>query len=160
MEAVSAGKGDRVDQRAIEDRIEIGELLARYERGVDSKDWDLWRSVFTPDAYVDCSSAGAAAGSRDEVAACLARRLSQTPMTQHLINNVEIEFDGDRAKVRALVFNPMHLPGIQELSFCGTRYHHDLVRMPEGWKSERLRRREPLVRESSPTLTCTTRRRG
>jgi Aldehyde dehydrogenase family len=33
-----------------------------------TKDWELYRSVFTADAYIDYSSAGAAAGSRDEVA--------------------------------------------------------------------------------------------
>jgi 3-phenylpropionate/cinnamic acid dioxygenase small subunit len=127
-----------VDLQALEDKIEIGELLARYARGVDSKDWDLWRSVFTPDAYVDYSSAGAAAGPRDDVAAWLAQSLSNMPMTQHIITNVEIDLDGDRAKVRALFYNPMQLPGMVELSFCGGRYHHDLVRTPEGWRSERL----------------------
>jgi len=138
MEAVSAGKGDRVDQRALEDKIEIGELLARYARGVDSQDWDLWRSVFIPDAYIDYSSAGAAAGPRDEVAAWLAQSMSSIPMTQHVITNVEVDLDGDRASVRALFYNPMQLPGMEALSFCGGRYHHDLVRTPEGWKSERL----------------------
>jgi 3-phenylpropionate/cinnamic acid dioxygenase small subunit len=73
MEAVSAGKGDRVDQQAIEDKIEIGELLVGYARGVDSKDWDQWRLVFAPDACADYSSAGSAADSRDEVAAWLAQ---------------------------------------------------------------------------------------
>ena len=33
-----------------------------------TKDWELYRSVFIADAYIDYSSAGAAAGSRDEVA--------------------------------------------------------------------------------------------
>ena len=127
-----------MDQRALEDKIEIGELLARYARGVDSQDWDLWRSVFIPDAYIDYSSAGAAAGPRDEVAAWLAESMSSIPMTQHVITNVEVDLDGDRASVRALFYNPMQLPGMEALSFCGGRYHHDLVRTPEGWKSERL----------------------
>lgn len=127
-----------MDLQAVHDKIEIQELLARYARGVDSKDWELWKSVFTPDATVDYSSAGAAVGSRDEVAAWLEQGLSVVPMTQHFISNIEIDLDGDRAKVRAMFYNPMQLPGMADLSYCGGYYHHDVVRTPEGWKSERL----------------------
>jgi 3-phenylpropionate/cinnamic acid dioxygenase small subunit len=127
-----------VDLQALHDKIEIQELLARYARGVDSKDWELWKSVFTPDATVDYSSAGAAVGSRDEVAAWLEQGLSVVPMTQHFISNVEVDLDGDRAKVRAMFYNPMQLPGMADLSYCGGYYHHDVVRTPGGWKSERL----------------------
>jgi hypothetical protein len=49
------------------DELAIAALLYRYARAVDTKDWELYRSVFTDDAYIDYSSAGAAAGSRDEV---------------------------------------------------------------------------------------------
>jgi hypothetical protein len=122
----------------VHDKLEIQELLARYARGVDSKDWELYKSVFTPDAFIDYSSAGAIAGLRDDVAAWLERGLATIPMTQHFITNVEIDLDGDRAKVRAMFYNPMQLPGMAELSSCGGYYHHDLVRTPEGWKSERL----------------------
>ena len=66
-----------MDLQALHDKIEIQELLARYARGVDSKDWELWKSVFTPDATVDYSSAGAAVGSRDEVAAWLEQGLER-----------------------------------------------------------------------------------
>ena len=37
-------------------------LLYRYARAVDTKDWDLYRSVFTDDAHIDYSSAGAVVG--------------------------------------------------------------------------------------------------
>jgi len=127
-----------VDLQALHDKMEIHELLARYARGVDSKDWELWKSVFTPNAFIDYSSADAVAGSRDEVAAWLEQGFKTIPMAQHFITNVEVNLDGDRAKVRAMFYNPMQLPGIAELSYCGGYYHHDLVRTPEGWKSERL----------------------
>jgi 3-phenylpropionate/cinnamic acid dioxygenase small subunit len=127
-----------MDLQALSDKLEIQELLARYARGVDSKDWELWKSVFTPDAHLDYSSAGAAVGPRDEVAAWLEQGLSVVPMTQHFISNIEVDLDGDRAKVRAMFYNPMQLPGMAEQSYCGGYYHHDLVRTPDGWKSERL----------------------
>jgi hypothetical protein len=127
-----------MDLQELHDKIEIYELLARYARGVDSKDWELYKSVFTPDAFIDYSSAGAAAGPRDEVAAFLEEVFETIAMAQHYVTNVEIDLDGDRAKVRAMFFNPMQLPGMAEQSSCGGYYHHDLVRTPEGWKSERL----------------------
>jgi 3-phenylpropionate/cinnamic acid dioxygenase small subunit len=127
-----------MDLQAVSDKLDIQELLARYARGVDRRDWELWRSVFTPDAVVDYSSAGATVGRRDEVAAWLEAGLGSVPMTQHFISNIEIDLDGDRAKARAMFYNPMLLPGMDDQSYCGGYYHHDLVRTPDGWRSERL----------------------
>ena len=127
-----------MDLQALSDRLEIQELLARYARAVDTKDWDLWKSVFTADAHVDYASAGGTVGERDEVAAWLEAALAPFPMTQHYITNVEVELDGDRADVRAMFYNPMQFPGATELSYCGGSYRHDMVRTADGWRSERL----------------------
>jgi 3-phenylpropionate/cinnamic acid dioxygenase small subunit len=124
--------------QATADKIEIGELLARYARAVDSRDWELWKSVFTPDAHIDYSSAGAAVGLRDEVADWLEKGLAAVPMTQHFISNVEIDLNGDTARVRAMFYNPMLLPGMSDLSYCGGNYRHDMTRTPSGWRSTRL----------------------
>jgi hypothetical protein len=121
------------------DELAIAALLYRYARAVDTKDWELYRSVFTDDAYIDYSSAGAAAGSRDEVADWLSQGFTAIPMSMHYITNIETEIDGDTAKVRAVFYNPMHLPGMAELSYCGGYYHHELVRTPDGWRSRHLR---------------------
>ena len=127
-----------MDIQAVQDKLEIHEQLARYARGVDTRDWDLWKSVFTSDALVDYSSVGGLVGSPDEVATWLERGLKIVPMTQHLISNIEVDLDADKAKVRAMFYNPLQLPGMADMSFCGGYYHHDFVRTDEGWKSERL----------------------
>ena len=126
------------DVQAVHDKIEITELLYRYARACDTKDWPLLTSVFTADAHLDYTSARCPAGSRDEMVGWLEQALSAVPMTQHFITNVEIDLAGDRAKVRAMFYNPMHLPGMAEMSYCGGNYHHDVVRTLDGWKSERL----------------------
>jgi 3-phenylpropionate/cinnamic acid dioxygenase small subunit len=127
-----------VNAQAASDKLEITELLYRYARGVDTKDWEALRSVFASDAILDYTSVDGPAASRDEVVAWLEQSLMPVPMTQHFITNVEIELDGDRATVRAMFYNPMQLPGMTGLTSCGGNYHHDVVRTPDGWKSVRL----------------------
>lgn len=123
-----------------DDRLEISALLYRYARGVDSKDWELYRSVFTDDAVIDYTSAGAICGTRDEVADWLAAGFTAIPMSMHYITNIEIlEYSGDSALVRAMFYNPMQLPGMAEQSACGGYYHHELVRTADGWRSRNLR---------------------
>jgi 3-phenylpropionate/cinnamic acid dioxygenase small subunit len=122
----------------VTDKLEIRELLFRYARGVDTQDWALLTSVFTPDAQLDYTSVDGPAGSRDEVVAWLAQALTPVPMTQHFVTNIEIDLQGDRASVRAMFYNPMQLPGIDGLAYSGGNYHHQVVRTPEGWRSERL----------------------
>jgi hypothetical protein len=124
--------------RALADRLAIHELLARYARGVDQKDWTLYRSVFTADAIIDYSSAGPPPGTVDEVVAFLEAGFAAIPWTQHYITNVEIELDGDTATVLAAFYNPMQLPGMDQPSSCGGYYRHQLVRTPDGWRSRHL----------------------
>lgn len=122
------------------DELLIQALLYRYARAVDTKDWELYRSVFTEDAQIDYSSAGAIVGTRDDVVDWFAANFGVIPWSMHYITNVEIlENDGDNATVRAMFYNPMQLPGMTETSACGGYYHHELVRTPDGWRSRGLR---------------------
>jgi hypothetical protein len=45
-----------------------------------------------------------------------------------------------------MFYNPMQLPGMSDLSYCGGYYHHELVRTPDGWRSRQLRE-ERVVRQ-------------
>jgi hypothetical protein len=126
-------------QQTIQDKIEIQELLYRYARACDSKDWLLMTSIFTDDAQLDyTANPGCPAGGRDEMVRWLEESMGQVPWSQHFITNIEIDLDGDRAKVCSMLYNPMQLPGMAEVSFCGGRYYLEVVRTPEGWKSQRL----------------------
>ena len=123
----------------VRDETEIAALLYRYARAVDTKDWELYRSVFTEDATIDYSSNGIPAGSRDDIAAFLEQAFATIPMSMHYITNVEADVDGDGATVRAMFYNPTQLPGFSELSFFGGYYFHDLVRTSDGWRSRHVR---------------------
>lgn len=131
-----------MDLQDLSDRIEIADLLTRYADAVDRRDWDRYRSVFTPDARIDYTSVGGVAGSVDEVCNWLAEALVMFESTQHMISNIEVELDGDTAAVTAMVINPMKLPDGTvhgTVWTTGGWYHHKLVRTPDGWRSRHLR---------------------
>jgi hypothetical protein len=127
----------------VSDETEIARLLYVYARAVDTKDWELYRSVFTDDAFIDYSSATNVVGTRDEVVDWFVANFGAIPWTMHYITNIETDIetntDGDTAIVRAMFYNPMQLPGMAEMSSCGGYYHHELVRTPGGWRSRYLR---------------------
>ena len=77
--------------------------------------------------------------SREQVADWLAQGFAAIPMSMHYITNIESQIDGDTAQVCAMFYNPMQLPGMTELSYCGGYYYHELVRIDDGWRSRNLR---------------------
>ena len=123
----------------LSDRLEINELLTRYARAVDRKDWDLFRRVFTDDAELDYTSAGGISGDLDTQVAWLTEALAQFPATQHMVANVGITFtDADHATVEAMFHNPMIMPD-KSAWVTGGWYHHEVARTTDGWRSAKLR---------------------
>lgn len=126
-----------MELRTLIDRAEITDLLTRYARAVDRQDWELFRTVFTPDARIDYTQVGGIAGDLDTVVGFLEEVMAMFEAMQHLISNIDITIDGDEAKVTAMVYNPLKLPNT-EVWATGGWYHHELVRTPDGWRSRSL----------------------
>jgi len=135
--------------RELSDRIEIGELLARYALAVDTGRWGLLDSVFTPDAVLDYSSAGGAKGSFPVVRAWLSEMLPTWPGRQHLIGAVAIAFDGEprlgaEAGVTASFTDTLApsrdaiLADAKGLVRGGGYYHHRMIRTKAGWRSREV----------------------
>lgn len=130
-----------MDLQQIADRIEIDDLLTRYATALDGKDWDLWASCFTPDAFIDYTAAGGVKGGVSEVKQWLAEVMANFEMTQHLVTNRAVLLDGDRATSRSSLINPMGMrdEGGMVVFIDGGYYHDRLVRTAEGWRiSERI----------------------
>ena len=134
------------------DRQEIDDLLTRYATSVDTKDWDLYETCFTEDAFIDYESAGGIKGKRPEVRAWLEKVMVIFPMTQHVVCNRVIEIDGDKATARSVFYNPMALPGegkAQSLFIDGGYYNDQLVRTADGWRiTERIEESSYSTRRS------------
>ncbi len=122
----------------LSDTVEIGNLLTRYCRAVDSKDWDLYRSLLTDDAHLDYSAAGLVVGTRDEAVAYLNRHQGSITVGMHYVTNVESQIDGDSAVVVAMWFNAVALPGQEGITFFHGRWRDELVRTPLGWRIRKL----------------------
>jgi 3-phenylpropionate/cinnamic acid dioxygenase small subunit len=118
------------------ERAAIIDLLATYALAVDTKDWDLYESVFAEDAVIDYTSSGGVRGNRQEARKWVSEALEPFTMTQHLVTNHHIDLRGDTAGCRCDFFNPMGLPdrtGELKVFFVGGLYHDRLRRTAKGW---------------------------
>ena len=126
----------------LRDRLEIEDLLTRYCAAIDAKDFDRLDEVFTPDATIDYTKSGGIRGEYSVVKSWLAKALAPFRVVQHLVTNVRLEIDGERASSVCSFFNPMGLPGEDggvNLFFCGGRYRDQLISTERGWRiSERV----------------------
>ena len=123
--------------REISDRIRIQDLLVRYTTAIDTKDWKLLDTCFTPDAHVDYTATGGVAGKYPEVRAWLAKALAPFPITVHYVSNSIVNLDGDRATARTQVFNPMFFAnpdGSLHDFTVGATYVDELVWTADGWR--------------------------
>ena len=63
--------------------------------------------------------------------------MSAFPVTQHLMANIEVVLDGDRATARTMVTNPQGAAtreGPPHFFYVGGRYDDEFVRTPDGWR--------------------------
>ncbi|MCP1470394.1 3-phenylpropionate/cinnamic acid dioxygenase small subunit [Sphingobium sp. OAS761] len=125
----------------ISDRLEIQDLLARYSYAIDEQDWDALDDVFVPDAVIDYSETGGAKGSVAQIKAWLPVAMKRFPRYQHMVATTKLELDGDTARSRTCLFNPMVYQGddgSEQVFFIGLWYRDRLVRTTTGWRiSER-----------------------
>jgi hypothetical protein len=76
----------------VEERIAIQDVLYRYARGVDRRDWELVRSVYHPDATDDH---GGYRGGVDGLIEYLRSRHEHIEQSLHVITNCLIEFQSE-----------------------------------------------------------------
>ena len=118
------------------DRRAITDVIYRYCRGIDRRQFDIVRACYHPDA-VDLH--GVYQGGVDGAIEYFAQQLSTYTMTQHMIGNVLIELDGDRARVESYVHSIHRLapsarhPQARDF-WVGLRYVDDFARRSGEWR--------------------------
>jgi 3-phenylpropionate/cinnamic acid dioxygenase small subunit len=140
------------DLQALQDKQEITEICYRYGLALDTRDWAALAGLFTPDAdayYMDMPPARGYQAIEDTCRTALA------PMsaTQHLISNVVVRLDGDRAESTCYL-QAQHVkpgtPGGDNFIIAG-RYDDQLVRTPQGWRI-RERRLQAMWTDGNPAV--------
>jgi SnoaL-like domain len=115
------------------DHREISDLVSRLGLWLDEGRFDEAPSILTDDVAV--STPGGQAQGIERVIA-QARRNHQYDGLQHVISNVLIDLDGDRAAVRAnLVASFVNGGSVEQ---HGERYRFEAVRTAEGWRLSRV----------------------
>jgi len=115
------------------DWLAICNLKAAYCRLLDTKDWQGWKALFTPDCVIDTSaSGGEVTRDRDSFVASV-RGSIETTKTCHQVHAPEITIEGDEARaVWAMQDRLIWDTGVT-LTGWG-HYHERYVRTPEGWR--------------------------
>ena len=129
-----------MELQEVADRAEISDLIVRYTRAIDQREWAALDSIFAPDAYVDYSAFGGVTGSLAEAKAFLAESMPVFAKTQHMLGLPAITVTGDRATAVTPCHNPMLMGEGKDarIMICSLWYHHELVRTSAGWRINRL----------------------
>lgn len=131
------------------DRQEIIDVVARYTRAIDRRDFDLLRTCYHPDA-VDHHTGFT--GDIDDYVEWLREVLAEYPVTQHLVGQQYVEIDGDVARCESYGIATHHVgpDGDPERDYTsGFRYIDRMERRDGEWRiAERLAVRDWTRREA------------
>lgn len=122
-----------MNDRTLLDRIALTDLVMRYCRGIDRRDYALVRSLYHDDAIDDHGQMFC--GGPDDYVAWLPRVMANWDMTIHSISNSLFAIEGDRAEGEhyAMAFHRSHGPEARELIIWG-RYLDQYARRDGVWK--------------------------
>lgn len=120
------------------DEKQIIDVMTAYTTALDTKDWDLLASCFTPDGDADFGNlAGVGALDSPQAVVELCRgALRDLQATQHLQGNFVVDVDGNTAR-SSCYFQANHFlegaPGGNVFVVWG-KYRDQFVRTRDGWK--------------------------
>jgi hypothetical protein len=121
------------------DRFLIEEHISKLGRCLDEREFDALRSLFTRNAIV--TTPGGTAAGHDAIVDQARDRHSLDDGIQHVITNLLVELNGDRASVRANLLACFAHSGATDAApfLLGEVYRFDLRRTTEGWRITTLR---------------------
>ncbi len=124
--------------RALQDRMDVTDVLYRYASTIDRVDAAGLRSVLADDVWAQYGNAEPVSGG-DAVASWIGEATANVVWQHHLLSVYHVEVEGDVA--RALIYHTSHqvfddAPDTAKL-LVG-RYHNELRREQDGWRISRL----------------------
>jgi uncharacterized protein (TIGR02246 family) len=119
----------------LEDRLAINDLFVRYTTALDRGDVETLVDCFTPDASLDSPAVGRHSGHAAirAFAKQFARFHEQGAQLRHVISNLAVELNGERARATCYLLNVLTRNGKSELLAPG-RYECGLVKTDGKWR--------------------------
>ena len=132
----------RLTVATLVDRVEISDRVLCYATAVDTRNWALYRSVFTENLTVDFSSWSGEPQKTlpvDEWVDQVRRTLSGFDATQHLSSNHVIDMSGDAATCVSYMVALHYLVegGERLMHSIGGYYTNQLIKTENSWKISR-----------------------
>ncbi len=124
--------------RALQDRLDITDVIYRYASTIDSFDHEGLRAVLADDLVAKYGNGEEIVGG-DAVAAWIAEAIAPVVWQHHLLSVYHVDVDGDEAK--ALVYHTSHQvfeDDPDSAKVLVARYHNQLRREADGWKISKL----------------------
>ena len=134
MSATNETPVDHVSIRALQDRIDVTDVLYKYSSCIDSFDNEGVRSVLADDIEAQYGNLEPVSGG-DALAAWIGGATATITWQHHLLSVYHVDVDGDHASALSYltsyqVFDPE--PNVAKTLVA--RYHDELRRTPDGWK--------------------------
>lgn len=136
----------------LSDRFEIREMIVRYANALDTRRFEWLDEIFTPDAYIDYRATGGINGDYTKIRAWLPPATGAFPHMCHLVANIAVTVEGNRASARTLCLNPVEVPvrpGGSQVMFLAMWYADALIRTAVGWRMTR-RVQEGCIQHNVP----------
>jgi ketosteroid isomerase-like protein len=124
--------------QAIQDRLDITDVLYRYASTIDAFDLAGLRKTLADDLWAQYGNADPVLGG-DAVAAWIAEAIAPVVWQHHFVTVYHVAIEGDEAD--ALVYHTSHQLFKDEpdsAKLLVGRYHNKLRREPGGWKISKL----------------------
>ena len=120
----------------LEDRVAVLETVYKYAQGLDTRDWLLYRSIFTDEIDVDFSGYNGVPGERmsaDRWIAQIKPLFTGISATQHIMTNPIVEFS-EKGAVCRMYIQAEHFLASGEGFAIGGYYTDRLVRQKGQWR--------------------------
>lgn len=115
------------------DWLAICNLKAAYCRLLDTKQWDAWEQLFTPDCHFDTTGSGGTVVEGRAAMAGFVRESLSDAKTAHQVHSPEVVFDGPDAADVVWAMQDRVIKDSFDLTGFG-HYHERCVRTPDGWR--------------------------
>ncbi len=124
----------------VQDRADIIDTLLNYATGIDSRDWEAFRSIWTDDLDADYGGAGRLHGA-DEMTAYMVQAHASMGPTWHRLSNFTVNVEGDTATSRTYFHAVLNIDKSDPDTWLDVIGHYDdqLVRTASGWKIQSRR---------------------